>query len=331
MGLRTDTSWHMGLAGLALGVMMTLTVNVMADGDPTTDDVPRTLPYQGILEIDGEPVDATGGNALHIMFELYDGQASEAPVYRQSQPVEVYAGRFTTTIGPLGVNAEGDEVIISDLIANADDLYLGMVLLGDLENPDDDVALANRQRIHASPYAMWSTTATNFVVANTLTVGGSTHIAGDANVSGEVNAASITTEGPLSADTVNADTLDLTGTLGVAGGATVNGALNSGTLDTGALTASSVSASGAISGNFQLSVSNATNASRDASGEDIKNLGSTSRRFCYLTKAAYKDIEGGSEQAECRIDTANGQWRLRAIVISSSDANAICSARCVSW
>lgn len=150
-----------------------------ADGDPTTDNVPRILPYQGILELDGQPVNATGDNALHLGFQLFNGPDAEQPVYRQDLRVEVYAGRFTATIGPVGVDGAGAEVPISQIIANADDLYLGMILLGDPADPADDIALNNRQRIHASPYAMWTTAATNLDVARDLRVGRDLAVAQD--------------------------------------------------------------------------------------------------------------------------------------------------------
>lgn len=154
------------------------TTPALADGDPATDSVPRMLPYQGQLEVDGRPLNATGAQALHIEFALYDGAEAEAPRYRQTQIVEVYAGRFTTTIGPVGLDAEGGEIPITRLISAADDLYLGMTLLGDPEDPADDIALSNRQRIMATPYAMWTTSATNLSVASDLIVGGDLTVGG---------------------------------------------------------------------------------------------------------------------------------------------------------
>ena len=133
----------------------------LADGDARTDDVPRLLPYQGTFEVDGQPLDARGADALHILFALYDGPEAEQPTYRQAIAVEVFSGRFNATIGPVGVGPDGAEVPIGDVITAADDLYLGMTLLGDPDDPEDDVALANRQRIYATPYAMWTTAATD--------------------------------------------------------------------------------------------------------------------------------------------------------------------------
>lgn len=171
-----------------LVVLLTLTAGAAsADGDPRTDGVPRLLPYQGQLELDGRPVNATGESALHIGFLLFDGADAEAHAYRQDLQIEVYGGRFTATIGPVGTDAAGTEVPIERIIANADDLYLGMILLGDPADPEDDIGLANRQRIHASPYAMWTTTATDLTVARDAVVGRNLAVTGDLTVQGAVN------------------------------------------------------------------------------------------------------------------------------------------------
>ncbi len=40
-------------AGIAGGIAVGVSVVAVADGDSTTDTVPRVIPYQGVLEIDG--------------------------------------------------------------------------------------------------------------------------------------------------------------------------------------------------------------------------------------------------------------------------------------
>ena len=187
-------TWFLIALGVVVGMIVSGTYGALADGDPTTDDVPRTLPYNGILELNGQPVNASGEEAILIEFALFDGHGAEAPTYTQQILVDVYAGRFTATIGPLGQSAQDEEIEITEVITAADDLYLGMTLLGDPENPDDDIALNNRQRIHASPYAMWTTSATNLDVAADLLVRGnatvgSLDVQGNAQVGGGMNVA----------------------------------------------------------------------------------------------------------------------------------------------
>ena len=157
-----------------------------ADGDATTDSVPRMLPYQGVLEIDGRPVDANGDRALSVVFELYDGPEAEAPTYRQPMQIEVYAGRFTATIGPTGLGPDDAPLGIDAVIRAADDLYLGLTLLGDPDDPADDVRLQNRQRIHASPFALWTTAATDISVARNAVIAGDAIVGGSLVVAGDV-------------------------------------------------------------------------------------------------------------------------------------------------
>ncbi|MEL6182129.1 MAG: hypothetical protein AAFS10_24420 [Myxococcota bacterium] len=162
------------ISGLLTGLLMATGLSVFADGDPTTDNVQRALPYQGVLELDGQPIHAVGPQALWMEFALYDGLESPDPVYIQQIQVEVYAGRFTVSIGPF----DDGGTPIEEVITAADDLMLGMTLLNDRDDEADDVAMANRQRIHASPYALWTTSATNLTVANNLNVGGDIDLGG---------------------------------------------------------------------------------------------------------------------------------------------------------
>lgn len=215
------------LAGLALGVVSSVALSALADGDPTTDDVPRMFPYQGVLESDGVPVNATGERALLIRFALFDGPDAETPVYVQDNAVEVFGGRFTTTLGPAGATADGDFLPIAPVIEAGDDLYLGMILLGDPDDDADDVALSGRQRILATPYALWTTSAASFSVANDLSVGGAVNAAQvDAaqvnadrvEVTHDLNAGgAVTATGAVTADQVNAAQLNLTGDAEVGG------------------------------------------------------------------------------------------------------------------
>ncbi|MEO1266934.1 MAG: hypothetical protein AAFX99_02485 [Myxococcota bacterium] len=169
--------------GVVLGALSTIALTAMADGDPTTDSVPRMLPYQGTLENNGQPVNAVGDQAIPLRFSLFDGPTSEEAVYIQEIEVEVFAGRFTTTIGPSGVDGQGETVAIVDVIQAADDLHLGLTLLSD---DGEEIILSNRQRIMATPYALWTTAATNMNIANNLVVDGNTLLGGDMVANGNV-------------------------------------------------------------------------------------------------------------------------------------------------
>ena len=215
----TYQSALLALGGLLVGAAMAWTVSVTADGDPTTDDVPRMLPYQGTLELDGEPVHAVGGDAIAMTLALFDGASGAAPVYRQAVSVEVFAGRFTTTIGPVGLGAGGEEVAIADVVRAADDLYLGITLTGDPQTEEDDVTLTNRQRIHATPYAMWSTSATNLDVARDLVVGRDARVGGELTVEGDAEVQGLTVGADLEVTGASrVQGLEVSGLLNATGG-----------------------------------------------------------------------------------------------------------------
>jgi hypothetical protein len=65
-------------------------------------------------------------------------------------------------------------------------------------------------------------------------------------------------------------------------------------------------------------------------GEDTAtNLGSTTQRICFLTRAGFGDLTGGGDNNVCRIEPSGGQWRLTAD--SEGSGNVFCSATCLSW
>ncbi|MEO1271120.1 MAG: hypothetical protein AAFX99_23765 [Myxococcota bacterium] len=155
--------------GAFAGAVLTAGLDALADGDPTTDTVPRVISYQGQLELNGVAVNASGPSAIPIRFDLYNSREGGNPVYTQELRLDVFQGRFTTALGPFG----DEGASIADVVQAADALYLGMTLMNDVDNEQDDVTLANRQQLQTSPHALWSRYATNFDVASDLRVGGS--------------------------------------------------------------------------------------------------------------------------------------------------------------
>lgn len=69
-------------------LLMLLTWQAMADRNPRTDDVPRLIPYNGVMEFNGRPVTLTGADSPWIQFDIYDA-ADNAPLYQQRMQVEV--------------------------------------------------------------------------------------------------------------------------------------------------------------------------------------------------------------------------------------------------
>ncbi|MEO1267483.1 MAG: hypothetical protein AAFX99_05250 [Myxococcota bacterium] len=292
-------------AGLVLGTIATVSISAIADGDPTTDQVPRMFPYQGYMELDGVPLNT---EALDMTFALYDGAEAVEPVYRQDLTVEVYAGRFTASIGPVGRGPNNEDVFIEQVIANADDLHLGITLLGSPEDPEDDIELSNRQRLHASPYAIWTTSATNLNVANNITIDGAAQIRDGLTVDG---AAQI------------GDDLTVDESVHVRNNLRVDGATN----------VDNLIAEGTISGDFELTLEDEiARQQNNSNGSQSAVLGAANgRRFCFLTGVGFRDLDADPERGDCRVVIEQGNWRVRASLTTTPDADAYCSARCISW
>ena len=198
--------------GMVVGGLMFSVLSVMADITPSTQGIPPVIPYQGVLELNGQPVNRMGDRAMWIEFQIYTSPSAGDILYRQRLQVEIYQGRFTALIGPSG---EGGGRLI-DVIQSSAELYLGMVLLGDnLEAADDDIAMSNRQRLMSTPYAMWASGASQFTVQRDLTVGGNITTNNDLQAN------------QISASAANLNSLEVTGNANIGGintnSLTVNG------------------------------------------------------------------------------------------------------------
>jgi len=174
-------------------LMVVLGFQAIADQNPATDSVPRVIPYNGVMEFNGQAVTATGDDAPWLRFELSDTSVEGGPqiVFSQSMQVNVYAGKFTAPLGP----ADDSGVFLQDVIAGADDLVINIVVLGDPMDEADDVALSNPQRFVMSPFAVWATHATNFDVASNLNVGNGLTVNGGATM--DTISAGTATIGPM--------------------------------------------------------------------------------------------------------------------------------------
>lgn len=82
-----------------------------------------------------------------------------------------------------------------------------------------------------------------------------------------------------------------------------------------------------------LTVSGVTSAWRDGVTNEVqaRNLMSTNNSICFLTKVGVRDVDGGSEIAECAIIDNGGTWVLQARIPNAVDQDVFCAARCLSW
>ncbi|MEL6180886.1 MAG: hypothetical protein AAFS10_18140 [Myxococcota bacterium] len=241
------------LTGCVLGSLVTAGLDVLADGNPSTDTVARMIPYQGRLELNGEPLD-TLGEPLPILFTLYDRPNGQNAVYTQMINVDVYRGRFTAMLGPVGEDGES----IAEVVSAADDLHLAITLLGNPDDPNDDVPMSGRQRILATPYAMWSTSATNLTVGRNLTVAQDVIVARDMTVDRDARVGrNLRVTGDVDASAVDVTTVR-SSSVNVTGNLSSATAQISGNLNAGATSVNSLSVSGSITAG-NVSVANLVN------------------------------------------------------------------------
>jgi hypothetical protein len=144
------------------------------DGNNATQNIPRVVPYDGVIDFDG-----SGYNGLlDIVFTLYDAADGDGAVWTEEWSAE--QGRaVTATGGRFSVNL-GTYQSIESVIADAGNVYLGIALT--VPDAEEYTALSGRQRLNPVPYALWTTRATTLEVADTLTVNGATLLNGGLTV-----------------------------------------------------------------------------------------------------------------------------------------------------
>ncbi|MFN3200495.1 MAG: hypothetical protein ACE366_19000 [Bradymonadia bacterium] len=217
------------------------------------DAVPRVVPYDGYLNLDGAPYDGT----VDVIFSLYTAASGGETVWTETwsteegRPVSVTSGRFAVALGSF----ERIEAAIADTSAT---YYLGM----EIKLPEGDAytTLGGRQRINPVPYAVWSAQSSNLTVEGVLHVEGEATINNNLNVTGAVNAGSGAFTGVLTA-----------------GSGTFSGALSVGSLDAGALNATSLTTTGDVTAGDDVIVADDITASSSDSSFITSNYRIRSR------------------------------------------------------
>lgn len=128
-------SWR-PLAGSLAVLLAFVALPALAGTDPQTGErIPRQIPYRGVLEQSGAPVD---GVVLPMTFALFDAAEGGTQLWSEEHAsVAVQAGRFSVALGEF-------TAIPATLFAQAD-LYLQVTVSGSL--------LQGRQRLYSVPYA----------------------------------------------------------------------------------------------------------------------------------------------------------------------------------
>jgi hypothetical protein len=242
-------------SGCTAVIVVALTFGVRAlaalDSNEGTESLPRVVPYEGVLDVDGAPY--TG--FLDFKFTLYDaptgGNAVWTEEWTQSQnrAIQVFGGRFAAALGSYD---DGGLRALADVIADADPIYLGVQVKHTAEGDDGWVALNGRQRLNPVPYALWSTKSTDLEVGHDLDVSRNTTVGGTLDVTGNTTLGG--TLGVAGATTIH-NNATVTGTATVVGAATFNN--NVGISGSETVTGGATISSGAVV-NGGLTVNNGT-------------------------------------------------------------------------
>ncbi len=133
------------------------------------DTVPRQIPYRGNLDLDGEPYNGS----LDMSFSLFRSSSGGEAAWTETQSVTVYGGRFSAL---LGSSSSQSVEALTGIVTAGDDLYLEVSLDGNV--------LMGRQRFFPAPFALWTTTSTDFNVDHDMVVGNNLSVNGTLNLNG---------------------------------------------------------------------------------------------------------------------------------------------------
>lgn len=145
------------LSCLCLSLVATPVVAAERDNNPATDSLPRAIPYEGRLSVDGVPLNGD----VSVTFTLWSSSAGDDALYSETRVVHFVRGDFSVL---LGASAPGNDQRVPDAVFDGDDLYLGIAL--------GNTVLPGRQRIVPVAHALWAARAADFDVAGALNVRG---------------------------------------------------------------------------------------------------------------------------------------------------------------
>ena len=151
--------------GALAGAILTVGLTSLAE-DTELDSGPRAIPYNGILEFNGQSLNGQAD----LQFTLTDVPGAEdaegANCYFEEEHdnVTAYSGRFSVNIG----QPTGD---LPDCVFDSDAIYIE-VDVREADSDGDYVALTGSQRIHPVPFSYWAAEGSDFKVDGDLKITG---------------------------------------------------------------------------------------------------------------------------------------------------------------
>jgi len=151
------------LGGSILTAALLLALRAQADGDLTSNAVPRHIPYRGVLELDG----ASYNGDIDMEFRIFASETATTAAWTEIQTVTVIDGKFMVLLGSTsGTSLNG----LDDALSVADDVHLDVVIKAADGDKQMQTKSTGRKRFVPVPYAAWTSTSTTFDVASQLTI-----------------------------------------------------------------------------------------------------------------------------------------------------------------
>lgn len=217
----------------ALGLACLMTGSAFAG-----DTVPRVVPYDGVLDLDGNGFSGD----VDLRFRLHSAAENGEVLWTETWDADAGTASVTITGGRFSVNL-GTHESIEPIIASGTEVYLSLkVRLAD--DAGNYTTLNGRQRLNPVPFALWSSSGNDLAISGVLTtedlsVTGVAGFSGGVAIANEnlalfnadivLNNGNIGSVGTLSAATVSATDVNATNTttsaLNVTGDLTVTNKL----------------------------------------------------------------------------------------------------------
>jgi hypothetical protein len=342
------TNLTLFLVGVCLSALLSAAVTSTAE-DTELDSGPRVIPYAGLLDLAGVPYEGTAD----IRVTLSDGDTQSWQ--EDHEDVQVSDGHYEVAIGGAG----GD---LPAWVFTASQVYARFWLREGFQTQEEDfVPLSSGVhgdlgvRLDVSPMAYWSAQGNDLHVSQRITVGGDATVTGETTLYGadglalpsgltlgsgalELGAgASLLLEGSSLALTHEGD--------GDAGALTFEGSTNlvygdnSLQMRRGFSQAGQEVSAGAlvVQGDFTAAQQDSTGALLEveqteyelttSDGLQAVNMGTTTRRACFLTLLSIHD---GAKS--CHVIEEDGEFLLTSTSqVDNTQTDSFCRARCLAW
>lgn len=313
---------------IAVAVLTIVTCGVWVSAQSTAPD--RGIPFRGVVELNGTPIDGD----VTLSLRLSSDRAATDVLWSNERTVSVNAGAFAVVLG--------EQSALPQSVFDVDALF---VSVGVVTAPGTVVDIGTQQ-VFAAFQAVSAADATNAFNADyanraqdfLIERNGATsriRFQAETNDPGEIVHEENSNSGNLWLS--SSDDWDT----GADNDRIIFGEQASNTRVHTFVANGNASHSGDlfVGGNLDVAgniiglsyTGESTAERRNTGGNGDANLGSASRRFCFLTRVEFEDLDSAGEFGRCQLLVSGGNWILRASLGGTIDADAVCGARCFSF